>query len=70
MSVYGEINIGLPNLATANNSLLSLYKPNAVAYGVKYDPDGKLEPVAKDFKVLSIEPVSVYSLLPDIFVIY
>ena len=33
MSVSGDINIGLPNLATINNSFSSLYKPIVVAYG-------------------------------------
>jgi len=31
--VSGEIIIGLPNFATINNSLLSLYIPMVLAYG-------------------------------------
>ena len=66
--------IGLPNLATANNSLLSLYKPICVVYGVKYPLVAPLiepytgtnkEPVAKFLIVLSIEPVNVYPPFPS-----
>ena len=48
MSVSGDINNGLPNLATANNWFESLYNPNVVTYGLKN------EPVAKEYN----EPLS------------
>ena len=48
MSVLGDISKGLANLATANNSLSSLYKPKEVTYGEKS------EPVAKSLNVPSL----------------
>lgn len=38
MSVFLGIGIGCANLATTNNSSLSLYRPTDVAYGWKSEP--------------------------------
>ena len=38
VSVYWEIGIGFDNFPTINNSLLSLYNPTVVMYGVKNEP--------------------------------
>ena len=49
VSVTDDRGNGCANLATAINSLLLLYKPTVVTYGLKY------EPVAKLYKIPSFE---------------
>jgi hypothetical protein len=49
VSVTDDRGNGCANLATAINSLLLLYKPIVVTYGLKY------EPVAKLYKIPSFE---------------
>ena len=50
VSVVCEVGKGWANLATANSSWFSLYKPTVVTYGEKY------ELVAKLYTVPSVEP--------------
>jgi hypothetical protein len=60
VSVVLLVGRGCANLATANNSCLSLYKPTVVTYGLKY------EPVTKSYTVPSVEPDIKAAVEPDI----
>ena len=43
VSVMLDTGNGCDSLATANNSLLLLYRPTVVIYGLKYEPVAKSE---------------------------
>jgi hypothetical protein len=56
ISLLDDIGAGEDNLAMANNSWASLYKPTVVTYGENSEPE--IDPVVKSFSIPKyLEPV-------------
>jgi len=71
VSVTADSGRGCASLATANNSLLLLYNPTVVTYGLKYDPVAKLYIIPlfelPDIKLGFCEKLNSFSLTVHLY---